>query len=110
MISRYEFYIVVLIICALFLYLNYSSDTYSYEVKKAKLEVKDNIIMLQRDSALALAMSNEKLGDSLILIINKKNANIDLITKKHEKEKNSIRSMDANDALRFFISTATPSN
>ena len=110
MISRVEFYISVVVVIGIVFYLSYFSNTSMYEAEKAKLEARDSLLTIQRDSALAKAMMYDMKSDSLTSVINRKKLDIDLINKKYEKEKNSIRTLDADSTLRFFKSSVQSSN
>lgn len=102
MISRTEFYISILIIAGLISYLLWGNRS-EYELKKAQLDVKDSIVMAQRDSALAHAMQSDIKSDSLKNVINRKENEIKNIQIKYVYIKESVVRLSADSSLAFFL-------
>ena|SRR3990167_1306044 len=103
MLSRIEFYLSIGAICGLLIYSLYSNDVSSLDMEKAKLQARDSMLTNSRDSAISRSLALEIMGDSLNSVINRKKLDIELIKKKHEKQKNIVRSLDADSSLSMFI-------
>jgi len=107
MISRIEFYIVICFISAIFLFsIFYTSDT-EVITERIRIEARDSIYQVQRDSALTLSLKYELKADSLQAIINRKNLDINNIKKKYENEKKNVLILCADSTLSLFERSVT---
>lgn len=104
MISRAEFYIGILIIAGLIVYLLLGNRS-EYEIKKAKIEVRDSVLLAQRDSALSAAMKKDMRSDSLMKVIERQNADLKKTHEKYIYIKETIMQLPADSSLAFFLCT-----
>lgn len=108
MISRIEFYasfIILIMIIGFSTYLN----TYDPggEAEKARLQARDSLLVVQRDSAFARSLKKELRGDSLQAIVNRRNLDINNMKKKHANEKKNVSVLGADSSLLFFQRSVT---
>lgn len=107
MISRVEFYTCILIIAGIFIFSNWPTDHSGNDVKKARIETRDSIIQVQKDSAFARALKFELKADSLQTVVNRKNLDLNIIYKKIENEKKNVLVLNADSTLSFFERSVT---
>lgn len=107
MISRIEFYTGLCILAGILIFSIYSTDNSLSEIKKARIEARDSILTVQKDSAIAKALRSEMKADSLQAMINRKKLDINTIQKKYEKEKNHVLVLDADSTLALFERSIT---
>lgn len=103
MISRAEFYasfLLLILLIGCVSYLNYHDPM--YESEKARIETRDSIILVQRDSAFKRSLMFELRADSFQAIANRKNLDLKNIHKKIENEKKNVLSLGADSTLSFF--------
>lgn len=107
MISRVEFYTCFILLTAIVIGSVISTDTQFSDIKRAKIEVLDSILQVQRDSALAKAMQSELKADSIQAILNRKKLDIQIIHKKYETEKKNVLVFGADSSLSYFTRAIT---
>lgn len=105
MITRKEFYCCYIIIALLMIGDIFCTDSGFLELKRARIETRDSIMEVQRDSALALALKKELAADSLQAIVNIRNLDINNIKKKYANEKKNIMVLGADSTLSYFLRT-----
>lgn len=108
MITRAEFYASFLL---LILVIGFASYVNVYdpqnEAEKARIEARDSIILVQRDSAYGRALKFELRADSFQAIANRKNLDLNIIRKKIDNEKKNVLSLGADSTLSFFQRSIT---
>lgn len=108
MISRIEFYACFII---LILIIGFSTYVSTYdpagEAEKARLQARDSLLLVQRDSAFARALKKELIGDSLQAIVNRRNLDLNNIKKKYANEKKNVSVLGADSSLLFFQRSVT---
>lgn len=108
MISRVEFYIVSCFLCGILLFfIHYTTINTVKDKERARIEARDSIYQVQRDSALALSLQHELKADSLQQIINRKKMDINNIRKKYENEKKNVLILSADSTLSLFERSVT---
>lgn len=107
MITRAEFYITCALILVFIAGMSYLGDDHKPVEKRIKIEMQDSVLQVQRDSALALALARDLKADSLQAVINRRNLDIQLIQKKYETKKNTIRVLGPDSSLAFFTRAVT---
>lgn len=107
MISRAEFYTCFILLAAIIIGSVISTDTQLTDIKRAKIEVRDSILEVQRDSAMAKALQSELKADSIQAILNRKKLDIQIIHKKYETEKKNVLVLNADSSLSYFTRAVT---
>lgn len=107
MISRAEFYTCFIILCGIVIFSVISTDSQFLEIKRAKIDARDSMLAVQKDSALARALQFEIKADSLQAVINRKKLDMQLIHKKYETEKKNVLVLDADSSLSYFTLAVT---
>ena|ERR1035437_5531139 len=102
MVTRIEFYAGICIIAAILIFSINSIDNSFSEIKKARIETKDSMLTVQKDSAISRALIFELKADSLQAVINRKKLDIKDIQKKYEKEKKNMLVLNADSTLALF--------
>ena len=105
MISRIEFYAAFSILCGIIILAIWSTDFYRYENERAKIETRDSVLQVQKDSALARAIQYELRADSLQAVVNRKKLDMQIIHKKYETEKKNVLVLNADSTLSYFLRT-----
>lgn len=108
MISRAEFYTCIVILAGVLIYsLHPWEDPGHSEAEKARIDTRDSVIQVQRDSAFGRALKFELKADSLQAQLNRKNLDLNIIHKKIENEKKNVRVLNADSTLSFFERSIT---
>jgi len=107
MISRIEFYCCICIIAGILVFSIYSTDNSISEIQKARIDARDSILAVQKDSALVRALKFELKADSLQAVINRKKLDIKIIQKKYENEKKNVLVLGADSTLSLFERSVT---
>lgn len=107
MISRIEFYAGIIILAAIMVFSIYSTDTSIAEIQRVRIDIRDSVLQLQRDSALDRSLKFELQADSLQTIVNRKKLDLQIIKKKYETNKKNVLVLDADSTLSFFQSSIT---
>lgn len=107
MISRTEFYTCICILIGILIYSMDPWDDSRSEAEKAKIETRDSMIQVQKDSAFTRALKFELKADSLQAVINRKNLDLTIIHKKIENEKKNVISLNADSTLSLFQRSVT---
>ena len=105
MISRIEFYIGYFILCGIVIFSIWSVDNTVASIERARIEVRDSVLQVQKDSALARAMQYELKADSLQAVVNRKKLDMQIIHKKYETEKKNVLILNADSTLSYFLRT-----
>lgn len=106
MISRIEFYICMCILSGAMIFTICSIGNPS-SGQRAGIEVRDSILQVQKDSALAQALKYGLKADSLQAILNRKKLDIKNIQKKYENEKKNVLVLSADSTLSLFERSIT---
>lgn len=107
MISRAEFYTCITILAGILLFSIWYPDHSKDEAEKARIETRDSMIQVQKDSAFTRALKFELKADSLQAVINRKNLDLTIIHKKIENEKKNVISLNADSTLSLFQRSVT---
>lgn len=105
MISRIEFYIGISILAGILVFSIYSTDNSIAEIQKARIETKDSMLQVQKDSAFARALKFELRSDSIQAILNRKKLDLQIVQKKYENEKKNVLVLGADSTLSLFERT-----
>ena len=108
MISRAEFYTCICILAGILIYSMHPWEDSGDAAEKARIETRDSVIQVQKDSAFTRALKFELRGDSLQALLNRKNLDLNIIHKKIENEKKNVLSLGADSTLSFFQRSITP--
>lgn len=108
MISRIEFYASLIILAGIMVFSIYSNNTSIADIQRARTEVKDSVLQVQRDSAIKRSMKFELHADSLQAILNRKKLDLQIIKKKYETDKKNVLVLDADSTLSLFMRSVTP--
>lgn len=105
MITRIEFYAGIAIIAGILIFSIWSTDNSVLEIQKARIETKDSMLRVQKDSAFARALQYELKADSLQATINRKKLDLKIIQNKYENEKRNVLVLGADSTLSLFERT-----
>lgn len=108
MISRFEYYAGIILLAVMLIYSNISTDISIDEIQKARINARDSILQVQRDSALNRSLQFELKADSLQSVINRKKLDLQIIKKKYENEKKNVLVLNADSTLSLFMRSNTP--
>lgn len=107
MISRAEFYTCIIILAGILLFSIWPPDHSKDEAEKARIQTRDSMIQVQKDSAFTRALKFELKADSLQAVVNRKNLDLNIIHKKIENEKKNVLVLNADSTLSFFQRSVT---
>lgn len=102
MITRQELYFCFIVLVGIFVFDIFSTHNAIEEIQKGRIEVRDSVLTIQKDSALARAIQSQKKADSLQQIIDRKDANYKKVQKKIEDEKKNVLVLGADSTLSVF--------
>lgn len=102
MITRNDIIVILFLIAAFIAYYIFDGGNKPADVKRIKIEMRDSVIIAQRDSAITRAIFHEARADSLQKILDKQSYGISQIEKKYNAKKNHINSLPVDSVLDIF--------
>lgn len=102
-ITRLEFWAAIILLGGLVIYSLFPNNNNSLEIKKARIEVRDSVLLVQRDSAIHQSLRSELRGDSLQAIINRKNLDLKQVHEKYIYLEKSVAKLPIDSAVAFFL-------
>lgn len=104
MITRTEFYIAIVVIAGLIAYIIWGGHkNTSLDVKKAGIEIRDSVLVCQRDLAMRLAGLGDKKSDSLQMVIDRQKQSQTQVHEKYIYIEKAVVRFSADSSLAWFL-------